>query len=135
MKNNYFRKLIKYMKNVYKIDNELSSLKDNRINPTYQTGQVISLVLFGFLLRIRSFNELNNMIKDNEFQKLYKRGTKIPKNDAIRDALKMLDLYKLQKLNRSIVNKVFRNKVFNEGTISGYVVAAIANRLHHSNCV
>lgn len=65
MKSNYFGKLIKYMKNVYKIDEGLRSLTDGRINPTYQTGHVVSLALFGFLLRIRSFNELNNLIKSN----------------------------------------------------------------------
>jgi len=69
MRKNYFGKLIKYIKNVYKIDNELRSLTDGRINPTYQTGRVVSLALLGFLLRIKSFNELNNLIKGNEFQK------------------------------------------------------------------
>lgn len=65
MKSNYFGKLIKSMKNVYKIDEGLRSLTDGRINPTYQTGHVVSLALFGFLFRIRSFNELNNLIKGN----------------------------------------------------------------------
>ena len=41
------------------------------------------LVLFGFLLRIKSFNELNFMITNNEFSKLYPRETKLPKVDAI----------------------------------------------------
>jgi len=50
MRQNYFGKLIKYIKNVYKIDDELRSLTDGRINPTYQTGHVASLALFGFLL-------------------------------------------------------------------------------------
>jgi hypothetical protein len=45
------------------------------------------LALFGFLLRIRSFNELNNLIKGNEFQKLYQGGTKVPKIDTIRNSL------------------------------------------------
>jgi len=47
----------------------------------------VSLALFGFLLRIGSFNELNNLLKGNEFQKLYKRETKDPIIDAIRDIL------------------------------------------------
>lgn len=125
MKSNYFGKLIKYMKNVYKIDEGLRLLTDGRINPTYQTGHVVSLALFGFLLRIRSFNELNNLIKGNEFQKLYDRGTKLPKIDTIRDTLKVLDLYRLKELDKSIANKVFRNKVFKEGTIFGLRVVAI----------
>jgi hypothetical protein len=56
---------------------------------------------------------------------LYQRGTKVPKIDTIRDTLKVLDLYRLKELSKSIVNKAFRNKVFKEGTIGGYRVAAI----------
>ena len=65
---------------------------DGRVNPTYQTAQVISLVMFGFLLRIRSFNELNNMIKANEDKKLFPKGIKQPKIDTFRDTLKVIDL-------------------------------------------
>ena len=63
MRKNYFAKLIKYMKNVYHIEHGLNKLFDGRFNPTYSTGQVILPVLFGFLLRIKSFNKLNLMIR------------------------------------------------------------------------
>ena len=53
------------MKNVYHIENGLNKLSDGRVNPTYNTAQVITLVLLGFLLRVKSFNELNLMIKNN----------------------------------------------------------------------
>ncbi len=82
MRKNYFAKLVTYIKNVYHIDRGLSELTDQRVNPTYSTGQVILPVLLGFLLRIRSFNELNLMIKNNEFSKMLPRGTKSPKVDA-----------------------------------------------------
>ena len=58
MRKNYFAKLIKYMKDVYHVERGLNKLSDARVNPTYSTGQVILPVLFGFLLRIKSFNEL-----------------------------------------------------------------------------
>ena len=87
MRKNYFVKLVKYLKSVYRIDEGLKSLTDDRINPTYQTSHVVSLVLFGFLLRVRSFNELNNLIKGNEFQKLCPRGTHRPKIDTIGNAV------------------------------------------------
>ena len=56
MRQNYFEKLVCYMKNVYHIERGLNKLSDGRVNPTYTTGQVILPVLFGFLLRINSFN-------------------------------------------------------------------------------
>ncbi|HEY8804242.1 MAG TPA: hypothetical protein VIM42_03890, partial [Clostridium sp.] len=78
MRKNYFAKLVKYMKNVYHIERGMYKLSDRRLNPTYSTGQVILPVLLGFLLRIKSFNELNLIIKNNEFGKVFPRGTKLP---------------------------------------------------------
>jgi len=125
MRKNYFAKLIKYMKDVYHIDHGLNKLSDGRVNPTYGTGQVILPVLFGFLLRIKSFNELNLMIKNHEFRQLFPRGTKLPQVDAIRDTLKVMDIDGLKQINQDIVKKAVENKVFENGTIDGYMVAAI----------
>ena len=125
MRKNYFAKLIKYMKNVYHIEHGLNKLSDGRFNPTYSTGQVILPVFFVFLLRIKSFNELNLMIKNNEFIKLFSRGTKQPQVDAIRDTLKLIDINWLNQINQHIVKKAVDNKVFANGTIDGYNVVAI----------
>ena len=113
------------MKNVYHIENNLNKLSDTRINPTYKTGQVAMLVLLGFLLRVKSFNELNLMIKNNEFSKIFPRGIKLPKVDAIRDTLKAIDIKGLKQINQNIVKKAIYNKVFENGTIDGYTVVAI----------
>ena len=63
MRKNHFAKLVRYMKNVYHVDRGLNKLSDGRVNPGYSTGKVIIKVimpvLFGYLLRIKSFNELN----------------------------------------------------------------------------
>jgi len=59
MRQNYFARLVYYMKSVYHIQRGLNKLSDGRVNPTYSTGKVILPVLFGCLLRIKSFNELN----------------------------------------------------------------------------
>lgn len=56
MRNNYFSKLIKYIKNVYHIEDKISKLKDGRVTPSFKTGKVILPMLFGFLLRIQSLN-------------------------------------------------------------------------------
>ncbi|WP_160690521.1 hypothetical protein [Clostridium sp. C2-6-12] len=125
MRKNYFEKLVKYMKNVYHIENGLNKLTDGRINPTYDTAQVATLVLLVFLLRIKSFNELNLMIKNNEFNKLFLKGTRLPLVDTIRDTLKVIDFKGLKQINEYILKKAVENKVFENGTIDGYTVAAI----------
>ena len=124
MRKNYFAKLVKYMKNVYHIERDLNKLSDGRVNPTYSTGQAIMPVLFGFLLRIKSFNELSLMIK-NHFSQLFPRGTKLPQIDAIRDTLKVMDIEGLKQVNYHIVKTAINNKVFENGTIDGYTVVAI----------
>ena len=65
------------------------------------------------------------MIKNNEFSKLFPRGTKLPQIDAIRDALKVIDLEGLKQINQDIIKKAVENKVFENGTIDGYMVSAI----------
>ena len=91
MRQNYFAKLVKYMKNVYHVDRGLNKLSDGRVNPTYSTGQVLP-VLFGFLLRMKSFNELSLMIRNNEFSKLFPRGTKLRRLMRSEILLKLLIL-------------------------------------------
>ena len=73
MRKNYFAKLVRYMKNAYHSESGLYKLSDGRFNPTYSTGQGILPALLGFLLRIKSFNELNLIIKNNEL-KLFPEG-------------------------------------------------------------
>jgi len=58
MRKNYFAKIVKYMKKVFEIENGLKKITDARMNPTYKTNQSLLPVLLGFIVRIRSFNEL-----------------------------------------------------------------------------
>ena len=113
------------MKSVYHIERGLNKLSDGRVNPTYSTGQVILPVFFGFLLRIKSFNELDFMIKNNEFSNLFSRGTKLPQVDSIRSTLKVIDINRLKQINHHIIKRAVENKVFEKGTIDGYTVVAI----------
>ena len=113
------------MKNVYHIDRQIAQITDNRLNPTYKTSQIISLVLVGFLLRVRSFNQLSFMIKAGEFDEIYSRKGQVPQIDAIRSSLKSVNLNELRQINQRIIKMAVRNKVFGEGTIDGYTVAAI----------
>jgi transposase len=87
----------------------LSKLTDARANPTYKTEQVIMIVLLGFLLRIKSFNELNFMIKKNEFCKLFPRGTQLPQIDTIRDTLKVIGIDELKQIIQHIIKKAAQN--------------------------
>jgi hypothetical protein len=98
LKKNYFEKIIKYTKKVFNIERSLSKLTDARKNPKYRTNQVVLVVLLGFIMRVRSFNELNNMIKDNDFRKVIPRGKQLAKIDVIRDVMKVIDIGGLREM-------------------------------------
>ena len=125
MTKNYLKKFIKYVKKVYRIEEGLKALTDRRKNPLYTTGEVILPVLFGFLLRIQSFNELKYKVKSNDFINIISVKMKLPQIDTIRDTLKVIDNEGIYKMHRKIIQRAKSNKVFDEGTIDGYRVAAI----------
>ena len=125
MRKNYFVKLMNYMKNVYHIENGINKLTDGRVNPKYKTPQVIMPLLLGFMIRIESMNELKFRLQENEFLKVFSRGTKLPQIDTIRDTLKVLEIDGLKIILHHTVKRAIANKVFDNGTIDGYVVGAI----------
>ena len=75
VRKNYFVKMLKYTKNVYNIEHGFGKMQDGRVNPKYKTSTVLLTVLLGLMLRVKSFNELNYMIKENEFKNLFQKGT------------------------------------------------------------
>ena len=125
MQDNKYYNLIKYMKNVFDIEEQLGYLEDGRVNPTYQTETVILIILMGFLLRLSSFSEIDRYIRSGEFNNLFPPGTKLPHVDSIRNTMKQIDIEGLRKINEHIVKKVIRNKIFQYGTFEKYVIAAI----------
>jgi hypothetical protein len=125
MRKNYLAKLVNYTKKVLNIERSLSKLSDGRNNPKYKTKELVLIVLMGFLMRTRSFNNLNNMIKDDDFKNIIPRGMKAPKIDAIRDGLKVINISSLRGMMTFGIRKARENKVFEEGTIDGLVVTGI----------
>jgi hypothetical protein len=125
MRSNYFAKLIKYMKNVYHIERHINKLSDGRKNPKHKTSQIVIPLLLGFMIRIKSLNELKLMLYENEFRNVFPRRTELPQIDTIRDALKVIEVDGLKYILIHTVKKAIENKVFVNGTIDGYTVAAI----------
>ena len=125
MRSNYFVKLIKYMKNVYIIERGINELSDGRKYPKYTTANVILPLLLGFMLRIKSMNELKLMLYENEFRNVFLRNIMLPQIDTIRDTIKVIELDGLRYILTFTVKKAIQNKVFDNGTIDGYTVAAL----------
>lgn len=125
MTRNYLKKFIRYTQKVYCIEEGLKTLRDGRKNPSYITGEVILPALLVFFMRIQSFNELKYKIRTGDFINIISRKMKLPQIDTIRDTIKVVDNQGLYKMHSKIFKKAKRNKVFDEGSIDGYTVAAI----------
>ena len=105
MQDNKYYRLIKYMKNVFDIEELLEQLKDGRVNPTYKTETVTLIALIGFLLRLSSLSEIGRYIQSDEFNNLFPPGTKLPHVDSIRNTMKKIDIEGLRSINEYIVKK------------------------------
>ncbi len=105
------------MKNVYNIERGISKLSDERKDPKYKTAQVILPLLLGFMLRIKSMNELKLMLFENEFNNVFTRSAELSQIDTIRDTVKVIEVDGLKYILVNIAKKTIDNKVFDNGTM------------------
>ncbi len=119
------KKFLKYCKKTYQVEKLLKGLTDTRKGAMFKTSEIVIPVLLGFLFRIDSFNELNYMLKDKRFKQLIHPTMRTAQIDATINTLKRIDNSVLSKMLGSIVKKSVRNKAYRDGTIDGYVVAAV----------
>jgi len=125
MNKGYLKTLLKYISNVYNLSEKINTLKDNRKNSRISTKAISFALLIGFMVKIRSFNQLDDYLEHNDFRKLVPKKVRLPRIDAIRDSLKTFDLDSLDKMHNDIVNITKKNKLYRNGTIDGYKVVAL----------
>ena len=124
MSNGYLRNLLHYLSNVYDLGGEIKKLRDNRTNPKITTSAIAFTLLIGFMLKIRSFNQLDDWLEHNDFKRIAPRKMRLPRIDAIRDSLKVIEIADIVALHHSIIRTSIQNKLVRIGTIDGYKVVA-----------
>lgn len=125
MNRQWVKEMILYLSKVYDLKKMVKSANDGRSKKIISSSTLFSVILFGFLFRISSMEELDRMIKKGQFKKLIPRKEKIGSHDTVRRSLQVWDLEHLHSCNKDIVHKTKRNKVFAKGSIDGLRVAAI----------
>ena len=111
------QKFIRYIKSVFDFKDIVNKQKDSREAHRLKTGTIFTIVFLGFILRIQSFNELEQLIKEQYFEVFFPKGTAIPSIDQIRNVLAVWDLDILSNTFKHIVDKIIKNKTFEKGTI------------------
>lgn len=70
MSKSYLKQLLTYINKVYDIGEKINTLKNKRVKSPVKTSTITFVVLFGFMLQIRSFNQLNHWLKKDKFKKV-----------------------------------------------------------------
>ena len=125
MSKSYLKQLLTYINKVYDMGEKINTLKDKRIKSSVGLSTIVFVVLFGFMLQIRSFNRLQHWIEKDKFKKVLPKNAKMLRIDAVRRCLSDFDLDGLKNIHSSVIKTTIKNKVFRNGTIDGLKVAAI----------
>lgn len=125
MSKSYLKQLFTYINKVYDIGEKINTLIDKKVKSQVKISTITFLVLFGFMLQIRSFNRLNHWLKKDKFKKVLPKKTSMPCIDAVRRCLSDFDLDGLKNIHTDIIKTTIKNKVFRNGTIDGLKVVAI----------
>lgn len=124
MNRQWLRQLISCTSKIYKIEQLIKLYEDSRQYPRIKSESIGLCVLFGYLFRMPSFERLESWIKYGVFHRLT-GGNHLPSVDTIRESLHGANLDQLQMMNKQVIQKARRNKVFRGGTIDGWLVSAI----------
>lgn len=118
-------KFIRYVKKTFKLDKIAENQKDSRKKQHASTSIIFMILFFGFTFRIKSFNQLEDMMEYGYFDSLFPAGMKMPSIDAISDISTMWDIETLKKDSENVIDILKNNKQFDGGTIDNYVVCAL----------
>lgn len=109
MSKQWLKQLLTYISKVYNIRELMERAKDSRIRPQIATSVVNFTVFIGFLFRMKSFNQLNQWIKKQRFNKLISPRNRLPYIDTIRRSLSSWDMSKQKAIHHSVIEKSRRN--------------------------
>lgn len=113
-----------YFINVYKLNQKISQINDDRINPTVKLPTIILTIIFSLMSGLHSFHSMEEAIRDGDFDKFF-ANIKLPSADTFAYSLMSINLDDLRKLAADIIQKARYNKSLNNNLIDGLKVVAI----------
>lgn len=119
------KKLLTYMKSVYKIPQKIKCLTDKRKRKLIPLINILMPVLLSLILQYESFHTFFSSPESMKKRLKHCIKGKIPKVDAVRDLLSQTDPDEIREIHEDVIGRVSRNRVLRGGTIDGYTVAAI----------
>ncbi len=119
------KKLLTYTKSVYSIPQKIKALTDKRKRKSIPLFNIMMPVFVSFLLQYESFHAVFHSPESMKKRLRNCIRGRIPKTDAVRDALALADPSEVEKILDETVGRIQKNRVLRGGTIGGYVTVAI----------
>lgn len=126
MNRQWARELVSHSSKVYQLKQMVKQAKDGRKDPDIRASTIFVVMLFFFLFRLRSMEELDRNLKKGRFRQLISIDEKMPSShDVVRQALVKWDLESHQASHDLFIHRFKQNKGPRQGTVDGWRVAAI----------
>ncbi len=117
--------LLKYVNKVYRLNQQLTAIKDGRITPQVLLSEILAVIIFGLLTGATSFNHLENLLLGGYFDKLLGKKKARGSADTFGYALARTKPEAFGAVNDLLIGRARRNKTFSGGTIDGFTVVGI----------
>jgi hypothetical protein len=119
-----FPSFTQYLNKVFRLRDSVSRLSDARHDPDIPPQAVFKALLYGFVFRIPSFQQLQAEVQDEHFRR-WIGAPRSFKDDVFRYSLCGFDLAALEEMLTAINRQLKRNKAFDQGRCQGHIVAAL----------
>lgn len=113
-----------YVNKVFHLPETLSSLRDARQNPEITPAVVFQALFYGFVFRLRSFQELEDDLAQPQLQR-HIGAPRSFRDDALRYSLVSFATEPLEQMLVAVNRQLKRNKAFDPGRVQGHLVAAL----------
>ncbi len=113
-----------YLNKVFRFRDALPTLQDARLAPEISPQAVFLAAFYGFVFRLRSFQELEADLA----QPYFRRWIEAPRSfddDTLRYSLSGFALQPLEEMLVDVNRRLKRNKAFEAGRVQGRIVAAL----------
>jgi len=113
-----------YLNKVFRFRDALPALRDARLDPEISPQAVFLAAFYGFVFRLRSFQELEADLA----QRYFRNWIEAPRSfddDTLRYSLSGFSLEPLERMLVGINRRLKRNKAFDAGRVQGRIVAAL----------
>lgn len=125
MNRQWARELVSHSSKIYQLKTMVKEAKDGRCSPDIKAATIFVVMLFAFLFRLRSMEEIGRNVEKGRYGKLIPEKERLPSHDVLKQALMKWDLESHHANHARFMAKFKQNKGPQKGMIDGWRVAAI----------